>query len=77
MSQLLVRNVPYDVVEALKRRAAENSRSAEAEHRAILELVLRPGRETFRERAASLRAATQGRIRGESAALIRDAREDR
>jgi len=37
MPQLLVRDVPQDVVEALKRRAAEHGRSAEAEHRIILE----------------------------------------
>ena len=37
MAQLLVRGVPEDVVEALKRRAAEHGRSAEAEHRIILE----------------------------------------
>jgi hypothetical protein len=32
MPQLLVRDVPLDVIEALKRRAAEHGRSAEAEH---------------------------------------------
>ena len=40
MAQLLVRNVSQDVVEALKRRAAEHGRSAEAEHRLILEATL-------------------------------------
>ena len=33
MGQLLVRGVPRDIIEALKRRAAEHGRSAEAEHR--------------------------------------------
>jgi len=47
MPQLLVRDVPQDVVEALKRRAAEHGRSAEAEHRIILEQALRPGRAGF------------------------------
>jgi plasmid stability protein len=41
MPQLLVRDVPLGVVEALKRRAAEHGRSAEAEHRIILEEALR------------------------------------
>jgi antitoxin FitA len=36
MAQLIVRNLPDQVVVSLKRRAAENNRSAEAEHREIL-----------------------------------------
>jgi plasmid stability protein len=75
MPQLLVRNVPHDVIEALKRRAAEHGRSAEAEHRVILEEALRAGRAGFWERAAALRAATRGRIKIESAELIRQDRD--
>ena len=75
MPQLLVRDVPRDVVDALKRRASEHGRSAEAEHRAILEATLKAGREGFRARAAALRAATEGRIQGESAELIRADRD--
>jgi antitoxin FitA len=77
MPQLLVRDVPRDVVEALKRRAAEHGRSAEAEHRAILEESLRVGRAGFWERAAALRAATRGRISVEAAELIRQDRDQR
>lgn len=77
MAQLLVRDVPRDVVEALKRRAASHGRSAEAEHRAILEGALKAGREGFRARAAALREATVGRIEGESVDLIREDRESR
>jgi plasmid stability protein len=77
MSQLLVRDVPADVVEALKRRATEHGRSAEAEHRLILEQVLRPGRAGFWERAAVLREKTRGRISGDSADLIRQDRDER
>lgn len=40
MSQLVVRNVPPRVVKALKQRAASHGRSAEAEHRVILETAL-------------------------------------
>lgn len=36
MAQLIVRNLDADLVRALKRRAAEKHRSAEAEHREIL-----------------------------------------
>jgi plasmid stability protein len=42
MAQLHVRNVPDDLVAALKERAGRNRRSMEAEHRNILEEVLRP-----------------------------------
>jgi plasmid stability protein len=77
MAQLLVRDVPRDVVEALKRRATAHGRSAEAEHRLILEAALKAGRAAFRERAASLRDQTQGRIIGESADLIRMDRDSR
>jgi len=77
MPQLLVRDVPRDVVEALKRQASSHGRSAEAEHRAILEKVLKAGREGFRERAIHLRDQTQGRIVGDSAELIREDRDRR
>lgn len=77
MAQLLVRNVPQDVVEALKRRAAEHGRSSEAEHRAILEEALRAGRAGFWERAAKLREETRGRTFSDSTALIRRDRDER
>ena len=77
MPQLLVRDVPQDVVEALKRRAAEHGRSAEAEHRIILEEALRPGRAGFWERAAKLREETPGRILTDSTDLIRQDRDER
>ena len=75
MAQLLVRDVPRDIVEALKQRAASHGRSAEAEHRAILEQALKAGRAGFRARAAQLRDQTRGRIVGQSADLIREDRD--
>ena len=77
MPQLRVRDVPQDVVEALKRRAVAHGRNAEAEHRIILEETLRAGRAGFWQRAAALRAATHGRISVESAELIREDRDHR
>ncbi len=77
MPQLLVRNVPQDVVEALKRRAASHGRSAEAEHRVILEEALRAGRAEFWERAAALREDTRSRITVPSEDLIREDRDER
>jgi antitoxin FitA len=41
MAQLMVRNLPEDLVKALKQRAAKNNRSAEQEHREILRAALR------------------------------------
>lgn len=40
MRQLIVRNVSDQIVNALKRRAARHGRSAEAEHRQILQQAL-------------------------------------
>lgn len=40
MAQLIVRNLPDDLVLALKRRAARADRSAEEEHREILRAAL-------------------------------------
>jgi plasmid stability protein len=76
MAQLLVRNIPEDVVAALKRRAAEHGRSAEAEHRAILEEALCARRAGFWDRAAALRAETRGRILIPSEQLIRQDRDE-
>lgn len=51
MAQLLVRDLPEAVVRSLKVRAARHGRSAEAEHRLILEeALLRKGpRGTLRD----------------------------
>ena len=40
MANLVVRNLDQRLVDALKQRAARHGRSAEAEHRAILEAAL-------------------------------------
>ena len=42
MATLLVRRLDDDLILRLKARAATHGRSAEAEHRAILEAALRP-----------------------------------
>lgn len=50
MAQLTVRSVDDEIAAALKTRAARAGRSAEAEHRRILEEALRPaGRTDFFE----------------------------
>lgn len=40
MSSLIVRNLDIEIVQALKKRAADNGRSTEAEHREILRTML-------------------------------------
>jgi plasmid stability protein len=50
MANLIVRNLDPDIVAALKRRATQHGRSAEAEHRALLEdVLLQPRRRSFAE----------------------------
>jgi plasmid stability protein len=55
MANLIVRNLDPCIVHALKKRAAEHGRSAEAEHRALLESVLsQPPRKSFTEVLAAI-----------------------
>lgn len=50
MANLIVRNIDDKIVDALKAQAGQNGRSAEAEHRRILESVLlRPRKKSFAE----------------------------
>ncbi len=50
MASLVVRNLEQQIVDALKQRAARHGRSAEAEHRALLEeSLLQPKRKLFAE----------------------------
>ncbi len=50
MANLIVRNLDQRIVDALKQRAARHGRSAEAEHRALLEsLLVQPARKSFAE----------------------------
>ena len=75
---LLVRNVDEELVRRLKIRAARNGRSAEAEHREILRRALsNEARESFKEIAAKLRAATRGRQHTPSEILLREGRDER
>ena len=55
MANLVVRNLDPRIVDALKQRAARHGRSAEAEHRALLEeLLLRPKGKSFAEALAAM-----------------------
>lgn len=72
MAQLTVRNVDDDIVRALKLRAAEHERSAEAEHREILRAAL-GGRHGFAERARALRQRLRSSV--DSTGIIRADRD--
>lgn len=54
MANLIVRNLDQRIVDALKRSAAQHGRSAEAEHRLILEEVLRANKRSFAEVLAAM-----------------------
>jgi plasmid stability protein len=56
MAQLLVRNLDQSVVDALRRRAADSGRSAEAEHREILRaaLLAQPPKRLLKEVLAAM-----------------------
>lgn len=55
MADLVVRNLDRSIVQALKKRALRHRRSAEAEHRAILESALAHTRhKTFAQALAAI-----------------------
>jgi plasmid stability protein len=76
MSQLTVRNLPQEIVLALRVRAARNGRSAEAEHRLILAQALQGEGADFWVRADAHRAQSR-KQRSDSAALQREMRDER
>ncbi len=76
MSQLTVRNVPEDVVRALRIRAARSGRSAEAEHRLILKRALADEQSDFWARAEALRRSIRKR-QSDSTQLLRQMRDER
>lgn len=76
VAQLIVRDLDEVVVAALKERAARNGRSAEAEHRRILEDELVHRREAIARFAEAARVSRE-RVRStaDSTAIVRDARD--
>ena len=72
---MIVRNIEERLVRALKRRAAQHGRSAEAEHREILRAALEPpqSRQTLKELLLRMPRVGEDadfeRIRGEERAV--------
>ena len=82
MATLTVRNLDENVVRRLRVRAAEHGRSAEAEHRDILQTVLlgaekTPTRQQAAERLAEFRRRTAGRGSPAAAELLEQSRAER
>ena len=77
MGQLTVRKLPEETLRALKIRAAQHGRSAEAEHRLILIQALRAAGGDFWAQADALRRASAGRQRHDSTRLLRQMRRER
>jgi plasmid stability protein len=82
VATLTVRNLDDDVVRALRIRAAENGRSAEAEHREILRQILTGSRQpspraAAAERLAEFRRRTAGRGSSTAIGLLQESREGR
>lgn len=79
MAQLLIRNIPAEVVDRLKERAAASRRSLEAEARLILENAV--DRTAAVERLAAtadrMRAKLQGRPQTDSTDIIHEMRYGR
>lgn len=75
---LHVRNLGDDLIARLKRRAARHGRSAEAEHREILQQALSAETEpSFEDLAAELRKMTSRRKQTPSELLLREGRKER
>lgn len=83
MASLHVRNVDDEIVALLKERAAKHGRSAEAEHREILNAALRwdPAPEVnvedWKRRAKEFRDSLKGRHHTPSEILLRESRDER
>lgn len=75
MAQILVRKLPDAVVERLKARAKRNSRSLEAEVRAILEDSVAKDKAAFLKAADEMRARLAGRHHTETLELLREDRD--
>jgi antitoxin FitA len=70
-----VRKVDDELIRALKIRAAEHGRSAEAEHRLILEQALRSDRHALVKKLREHRRSLEGRDFSDMTEIIRRSRD--
>ena len=74
MGQIIVRNLDEDIIERLKRRAAERKISLERHVREVLAEAAKPTRAEAVAKIAALRKQI-GPVPGDSTAVIREARD--
>ena len=75
MAQVLVRDLPEEVVARLKAKAAAEGRSLEAYLRVVLEEASTVDRDEFLALADAIVGATRGRPQTDAADLIRESRD--
>jgi antitoxin FitA len=75
MGVLTVRGLNDALMKELRVRAARHGRSAEPEHRLILEEALRPPRKSFKSIARQRRKSLEGRDFSDSTDVIRRFRD--
>jgi plasmid stability protein len=75
MAQILVRDLSPDTIDRLKNQAKRHGRSLQGEVKVILESAAKLPMAQARQVAAQLRQSLEGRIKGDSADLIREDRE--
>ena len=76
MGVLTVRKVADELIRALKLRAAQQGRSAAAEHRLILEQALMPQAEAFKEQMRRRRESFAGRDFSDNTEIVRRMRHE-
>jgi plasmid stability protein len=76
MGVLTVRALDDALIKELRIRAARHGRSAEAEHRLILEEALRPRGKLFKSIVRRRRLSLEGRDFSDSAGIIRRFRDE-
>jgi len=76
MKQVLIRDLNEDVIEALKDRAVRHNRSLQGELKAIVTQAARGNRinPSLLKKIDALRNSLKGKIKGNSADLIREDR---
>lgn len=79
MAQVLIRDLDPEVIEELKKRAREHTRSLQGELKTILEEAARSssskGIEAFLARMQEIRKQTEGILQTDAAQLVREDRE--
>ena len=75
MAQLLIRNLDPEFIEYLKERARQNNRSLQGEAKALLEEAFPISARDALEISKQWRFRLAGKIRGDSARMVREDRQ--